>query len=71
MSDAINDIPQAKHKGGMTVRYQTNDNNYIQYMYIGTSTDAADFTNVDNWEKVILENEINEITSNLFSVKED
>ena len=32
LSDALNDIPQAKRKGGMTIRYvPTNGNKYVQY----------------------------------------
>ena len=35
----------------MTVRYvQTNDNNYVQFRYMGTSTAVADFTNITNWQ---------------------
>ncbi len=53
LSDALDDIPQAKHKGGMTIRYvPTDDNKYVQFRYVGTSTANADFTNVANWQGV-------------------
>ena len=46
LSDALNDIPQAKRKGGMTIRYvQTNDNKYVQYRCI---TDEFS-SNVEDW----------------------
>ena len=45
LSDALNDMPQAKHKGGMTVRYQTNDNKYVQYRLMSDEWS----TNTENW----------------------
>ena len=51
LSDALDDIPQAKRKGGMTIRYvPTNDNKYVQYRFIlsGAFTDAQ-FSNAANW----------------------
>jgi hypothetical protein len=47
-------IPDALRKGGMSVKFvQSSDHKYVQYLYVGTSTAVADFTNVDNWEKAI------------------
>ena len=31
LSDALNAIPQAKRKGGMTIRYIDDNDKYIQY----------------------------------------
>ena len=50
-------IPTSVRRGGMSIRFiqgsvPNSDNKYVQYMYIGTSTATADFTNVDNWEKI-------------------
>ena len=53
LSDALNAIPQEKHKGGMTIRYvPTDDNNYVQFRYMSSSIAVADFTNVANWQGV-------------------
>ena len=54
LSDALDAIPQAKHKGGMTIRYvQTNDNKYVQYRLMSDSftTDVAQWQGVDNEPK--------------------
>jgi hypothetical protein len=52
LSDALNAIPQAKQKGGMTIRYIDSDNKYVQCRYMSNSTTSADFTNVTNWQGV-------------------
>ncbi|MBO7693015.1 MAG: hypothetical protein J6Y28_09700 [Acholeplasmatales bacterium] len=50
--DGGNNIPQSLRKGGMEIRFvQTSDNKYVQFRYMSSSTDVADFTNVDNWQK--------------------
>jgi len=49
-------IPTSVRKGGMSIKFiQSSDNKYMQYMYIGTSTAVADFTDVDNWQKSLTE----------------
>ncbi len=48
----------------MTVRYKTDDNKYVQYIYVSTSTTVANFTNVNNWEKTNLEKELNVVSDN-------
>jgi lysophospholipase L1-like esterase len=46
-------IPDDLRKGGMSVKFvQSSDNKYVQYRYMGTSTAAADFTNIANWQGV-------------------
>ena len=57
LSDALGtnggNIPQEYRKGGITVRYvQSSDNKYVQFRYMSSSTAAADFTNVANWQGV-------------------
>ena len=43
-------IPTAVRCGGMSIRFiQSSDNKYVQYMFRGTSTAVADFTNKNNW----------------------
>ena len=57
-------IPTSVRYGGMSIRFiQSSDNKYIQYLYHGTSTSDANFTSMENWEKVNLEKEVNEINS--------
>lgn len=47
-------VPADIRRGGMSVKFvHSSDNKYVQYLYVGTSTAVADFTNVDNWEKAI------------------
>ena len=54
LSDALDAIPQAKRKGGMTVRYQTNDNKYLQYRYMNTEITGSPnpFLDTANWQGV-------------------
>ena len=62
LSDALTDVPDGKQKGGMTVSFvSTSDNKYVQCMYLSTSTAVAVFTNTDNWEKINLEENLEEI----------
>ena len=63
LSDALNDIPQAKQKGGMTIRYvPTNGNKYIQARCM-----AQNFTtDVTQWQGVF---DIVEDNSNLSTGK--
>ena len=61
--DGGNNVPAGVRQGGMSIKFvQSSDNKYVQYMYLGTST-AADFTDTDNWEKVILEEELDNAVS--------
>ena len=56
-------IPTDVRKGGMQIRFVcSSDNRYVQYMYNGTSTAVPDFTNVSNWEKLNLEDEVNQLS---------
>ena len=51
LTDALNAIPQAKQKGGMTIRYvPTNDNKYVQYRLMADewSTTPSDWQGVDD-----------------------
>ena len=53
LSNAATLIPTAVRRGGMSIKFiQSSDNKYVQYRYMGTSTAAADFTNVGNWQGV-------------------
>ena len=57
-------IPQDIRREGMSIKFvQSSDSKYVQYMYHGTSTAVADFTNTANWEKMNLEDEISEINN--------
>ena len=50
LSDALDEVPIQKRKGGMTIRYvPTNDNKYVQYRLMATSfsTTEADWQGVD------------------------
>ena len=48
---ALNALESKYKYGGMSFKFvQTSDNKYVQFMYVGTSTSVADFTNVANWE---------------------
>jgi len=52
-------IPTSVRRGGMSIKFvQSSDNKYIQYIYVGTSTAIADFTNTDNWERTNLQEEV-------------
>lgn len=60
-------IPADWRKGGMSIRFvDSSDKMYVSYMYKLQSTNnnasSNDFTNTDNWEKLNLEDEINEVT---------
>ena len=61
LSDAINDIPQAKQKGGMTIRYIDSNDKYVQYKYTGTEVTDESFLNTDNWQKNVDQSEVLEI----------
>lgn len=59
-------IPTAKRKGGMSIKFVLNsDNSYVQYMYklkyINTTAGNNAFINTANWEKINLEEELNQI----------
>jgi len=59
-------IPVAVRKGGMSIKFvQSSDNKYVQYIYLGTSIANADFTNVNNWQKLNLEEEVDGIQQNI------
>lgn len=46
-------IPTSVRHGGMNIRFiRSSDNKYVQYRYIGTSIDTANFINTDNWVSV-------------------
>ena len=52
LSDALsgNNVPSEVREGGMSVRFVTSDNKYVQYRYMWSdATTAATFTNVANW----------------------
>lgn len=65
LSDANLDtlIPASVRKGGMSIKFVcSSDNKYVEYLYNNsTSTDADDFTNVANWEKLNLEEEVSQV----------
>ncbi len=49
LSDALDDVPIQKRKGGMTIRYvQTNDNKYVQYRLMSNSFN----TTPNNWQGI-------------------
>ena len=48
LSDALDDIPQAKHKGGMTVRYIDSNDKYVQYRLMSDTFN----TTPANWQGV-------------------
>lgn len=60
-ADAL--IPTGWRHGGMTISFvDRSDNKYVQYLYKETdATTVATFTNTDNWEKVNLEKEVNQV----------
>lgn len=60
-------IPSSVRKGGMSIKFvQSSDNNYVQYMYKVTDTaTVATFTDVANWEKVNLEEEVNQLDAEI------
>jgi len=54
LSLALAAVPQAKQKGGMTIRYvQSSDNKYVQYRYTGIATtgNPNPFLDVTNWQE--------------------
>ena len=62
-------VPEGVRKGGMSVKYvQSSDNKYVQYLYHGTSTAVANFTNVGNWEKINLEEEVSQLGQKLIKL---
>ena len=66
LSDALDDIPQAKHKGGMTISYvQTDDNKYVQYRLMSDSWS----TTVNDWADVNIN--IKNTTTSDFSIKDE
>ena len=61
-------IPEPIRKCGRSVKYvQSSDNKYVQYLYHGTSTAVANFTNTDNWEKTNLETEFEAIDKHVIN----
>ena len=53
LSAALAAIPSDYQKGGMSIKFvQSSDNKYVQFRYMSSSTAAADFTNVANWQGV-------------------
>lgn len=56
-------IPTTIRRGGMQIRFvHSNDNKYVQYMYkVTDAATVATFTNVDNWEKMNLEEEVSQL----------
>lgn len=64
-------IPLAVRKGGMSIKFvQSSDNNYVQYIYVGTSTAVADFTNTNNWQKMNLEEEVSQLGQEISNINE-
>ena len=63
LTDALSEVPQEYRSGGMSVKYvQSSDNKYVQYLYkVTDAATTATFTNVANWEKVNLEEELNQL----------
>ena len=52
-SDLSTLIPTSVRHGGMSIRFiHSSDNKYVQYSYMETTTTAATFTNIDNWQGV-------------------
>jgi hypothetical protein len=61
---ALNALPAAYKRGGMSVKFvQSSDNKYVQFRYMSSSTAAADFTNVANWQGV--DDELTQNSENL------
>ena len=56
-------IPTTVRRGGMQIRFVlSSDNKYVQYLYkVTDAATAATFTNVANWEKVNVEEVVDEI----------
>ena len=53
LTTALAALPLECQKGGMSVKFvQSSDNKYVQYRYMSSSTAAADFTNIANWQGV-------------------
>lgn len=53
LSAALAAIPSEYQKGGMSIKFVlTSDNKYVQFRYMSSSTAAADFANVTNWQGV-------------------
>ena len=54
LSAALADVPPAKQKGGMSIKFvQSSDNRYVQFRYMESdASTAATFTNVANWQGV-------------------
>ena len=66
LSDALDAVPLAKRKGGMTIRYvQTDDNNYGQFRYMGTEITGTPnpFLDTANWQGV--DDKITPLSNNL------
>lgn len=60
--NALDTLSASYKRGGMSIKFvQSSDNKYVQYLYHGTSTSVAAFTNTDNWEKTNLEEELNQV----------
>ena len=52
LSDALDAIPQAKRKGGISIRYIDSNDKYVQYRLMLSEFTAAQFTNAANWQGV-------------------
>ena len=53
LSAALQDVPQAKKKGGMSVKFVlSSDNKYVQYRLMLSTFTAAQFVNAANWQGV-------------------
>ena len=67
LTDALSEVPQEYRSGGMTVKFVlSSDNKYVQYLYkVTDAATAATFTNVANWERVNLEDEVIELANTL------
>ena len=63
LSAALAAIPSDYQKGGMSIKFvQTSDNKYVQYLYkVTDAATVAIFTNVANWEKMNLEDEVSQL----------
>ena len=52
-------IPITVRCGGMSISFvQSSDNKYVQYLFNSTRSTINDFTNLSNWEKINLEEEL-------------
>lgn len=54
LSAALAAVPTDYQKGGMSIKFQSSDNKYVQYRYMGTAVtgDPNPFLDVANWQSV-------------------